>query len=162
MTTERLERTTESGTETEAGAEPLHGYEALHHARERMDLAIVASADDARGWAQALHDALDELADILRRHRDASERPGGSLEEMARAAPRLTSRIERSRAEHGPLIERAEALRDTAAQQLEAGDVDVDRLRQDAGRLESDFRHHIAAGVELTYEAFERDMGGEG
>ena len=154
MTTENLERTTD--------APQLHGYEALHHARERMDLAIVASADDARGWAQSLHDAIDELADILRRHRDASERPGGSLEEMAKMAPRLTSRIDRSRSEHEPLIERAEELRDTAAAQIEADAVDVERLRQDAGRLESDFRHHIAAGVELTYEAFERDMGGEG
>ena len=35
-------------------------------------------------------------------------------------------------------------------------------LRQDAGRLQSDVRHHMAAGIDLMYEAYERDMGGEG
>ena len=146
----------------EAGAPQLRGNEALHHARERMDAAIVAPADDAAGWAGELHDALHELADILRRHRDASERPGGSLEEMAALEPRLATRIERSRAEHQPLIARAEAIRDETARQIAAGAVEVNALRRDAGRLESDFREHIAAGIELAYDAFERDIGGEG
>ncbi len=147
----------------DAADEPrLRGHDALHHARERMDAAIVASAEDAMGWAGGLHAALEELADILRRHRDASERPGGSLEEMEEMEPRLSGRIEQSRAEHQPLIDRAEELRDAVAQQIEAGKVEVNHLRGIAGRLESDFRHHIAAGIELTYEAFERDMGGEG
>jgi len=127
-----------------------------------MDAAIVASAEDAMGWAGGLHAALEELADILRRHRDASERPGGSLEEMEKMEPRLSARIEQSRAEHQPLIDRTDELRDAVAQQIEAGRVEVNHLRGIAGRLESDFRHHIAAGIELTYEAFERDMGGEG
>ena len=65
-----------------------------------MDAAIVASAEDALGWAGNLHDALDELADILRRHRDASERPGGNLDEIEKLAPRLSGRVEQSRAEH--------------------------------------------------------------
>ena len=157
MVAEELNYPTDAG-----GGSGLRGHEALHHARERMDAAIVASAVNADGWAQNLHDALDELADILRRHRDASERPGGSLEEMAEMEPRLTARIERSRSEHQPLIDRADTLRDVVAQQLKAGRVDVNALRRDAGRLESDFREHIAAGFELAYEAFERDMGGEG
>ena len=157
MVTENLEHPTDTGSDTQ-----LRGHEALHHARETMDAAIVASALDLMGWARGLHSALDELADILRRHRDASERPGGSLEEMAELQPRLTPRIDRARSEHEPLIERAEELRDAVAQQIAAGRVDVNLLRRDAGRLQSDFRDHIAAGVELTYEAFERDMGGEG
>lgn len=157
MVTEHLERAADSGSET-----PLRGHAALHHARETMDAAIVASGLDAMGWAQGLHSALEELADILRRHQEASERPGGSLDQMAEAQPRLTSRIEQSRSEHEPLIERAEALRDTVAEQIAAGHVDINPLRRDAGRLQSDFREHIAAGVELTYEAYDRDMGGEG
>lgn len=157
MVTESREHATSAGD-----GERLRGPEALHHARERMDTAIVASAEDAMGWAGGLHDALDELADVLRRHRDASERPGGSLEEMEKMEPRLGARIEQSRAEHQPLIDRAEELRDAVARQMEGGKVEVNHLRGIAGRLESDFRHHIAAGIELTYEAFERDMGGEG
>ncbi|MDE2933207.1 MAG: hypothetical protein F4Y97_00080 [Dehalococcoidia bacterium] len=157
MVTESREHPADTGD-----GERLRGPEALHHARERMDTAIVASAEDAMGWAGGLHDALDELADVLRRHRDASERPGGSLDEMERMEPRLSGRIEQSRAEHQPLIDRTEELRDTVAQQMEGGRVEVNHLRGIAGRLESDFRHHIAAGIELTYEAFERDMGGEG
>ena len=157
MVTENLEQRVDTGS-----GDRLRGHEALHHARETMDAAIVASAVDAMAWAQGLHLALDELGDILRRHRDASERPGGSLDEMAELQPRLTPRIERSRSEHGPLIERAEALKDAVMQHIDAGHVDVNLLRRDAGRLQSDFREHIAAGVELTYEAFERDMGGEG
>ena len=144
------------------GGESLRGHAALHHARERMDAAIVASAEDALGWAGNLHDALDELADVLRRHREASERPGGSLEEMEKMEPRLSARIERSRSEHQPLIDRTETLRETVARQVEGGRVEVNHLRGIAGRLESDFRDHIARGIELTYEAFERDMGGEG
>lgn len=157
MVTESREHPADTGD-----GERLRGPEALHHARERMDIAIVASAEDAMGWAGGLHDALDELADVLRRHRDASERPGGSLDEMQKMEPRLSGRIEQSRSEHQPLIDRAEELRDTVARQMEEGKVEVNHLRGVAGRLESDFRHHIAAGIELTYEAFERDMGGEG
>ncbi len=142
--------------------ERLRGHEALHHARERMDMAIVASAEDAMGWAGGLHDALDELADVLRRHRDASERPGGSLDEIEKMEPRLSGRVEQSRSEHQPLIDRTEELRDTVAGQIEGGRVEVNHLRGIAGRLEIDFRDHIAKGIELTYEAFDRDMGGEG
>jgi hypothetical protein len=127
-----------------------------------MDAAIVASAEDAMGWAGGLHAALDELADILRRHRDASERPGGSLDEIEQMEPRLSGRVEQSRSEHQPLIDRTEELRDTVARQIEGGRVEVNHLRGIAGRLESDFRDHIAKGIELTYEAFDRDMGGEG
>lgn len=145
------------------GAEPrLSGYEALRHARQAMDDAIIAPSADPTYWAEGMRVALDELADILRRHQDASERPGGTLEEMAELQPRLTPRLDRSRAEHVPLIERAEGLRDTAAQQREAGNVDVDQLRRDAGRLQGDVRHHMAVGIDLMYEAYERDMGGEG
>ncbi len=157
MLKEKVDPPTDSGD-----GERLRGHEALHHARERMDAAIVASAEDAMGWAGGLHEALDELADILRRHRDASERPGGSLDEMQEMEPRLSARIERSRSEHQPLIDRTEELRDAVAQQIEGGKVEVNRLRGVAGRLESDFRAHIAAGIELTYDAFERDIGGEG
>ena len=157
MLAEKAERSADGG-----GGERLRGHDALHHARERMDAAIVASAEDAMAWAGGLHDALDELADVLHRHREASERPGGSLDEIERMEPRLSARVERSRSEHQPLIDRTETLRDTVAHQMEGGRVEVNRLRGVAGRLESDFRDHIAAGIELTYEAFERDMGGEG
>ncbi len=157
MVTERVDDPADSGD-----GERLLGHEALHHARERMDAAIVASAEDAMGWAGGLHDALDELADVLRRHRDASERPGGSLEEMAEMEPRLSARIEQSRSEHQPLIDRTEELRDTVARQVEGGRIEVNHLRGVAGRLESDFRDHIARAIELTYDAFERDIGGEG
>ena len=105
--------------EAERGGERLRGPRALHHARERMDAAIVASAEDALGWAGSLCDALDELADVLRRHRETSERPGGSLDEMEKMEPRLSARIERSRAEHQPLIDRTETLRETVARQIE-------------------------------------------
>lgn len=145
------------------GVEPrLSGYEALRHARQAMDDAIIAPSTDATHWAGGMREALDELAGILRRHQDASERPGGTLEEMAALQPRLTPRLDRSRAEHVPLIERAEGLRDSASRQMEAGSVDVDRLRQDVGRLQSDVRRHMAVGIDLMYEAYERDMGGEG
>ena len=157
MSKEKVDPPTDAGD-----GERLRGHAALHHARERMDAAIVASALDSMTWASDLHDALDELADILRRHRDASERPGGSLEEMEKMEPRLSGRIERSRAEHQPLIDRTEELRETVAQQIEGGRVEVNHLRGVAGRLESDFRDHIAAGIELTFEAYDRDMGGEG
>ena len=139
------------------------GYEALRHARQAMDDAIIAPASgDPIEWGRGLHDALAELADILRRHREASERPGGTLEEMAQLEPRLVPRLERSQSEHVPLIERADGLREAVAAQVAAGRVDVDHLRQEAGRLQSDVRHHMAVGVDLMYEAYERDMGGEG
>ena len=157
MVAEKLEQPATTGSGSR-----LSGYEALRHARQAMDDAIIAPSRDRIRWAEGLRQALDEMADILRRHQDASERPGGTLEEMANLQPRLTPRIERSRGEHLPLIERTEGLRDLVARQMEAGAVAVDHLRQDAGRLQGDVRHHMAAGVDLMYEAYERDMGGEG
>ncbi len=140
----------------------LSGQEALHHAHQAIADAILASADDAAQWGTGMHAALGEMADILNRHRVASERQGGSIEEMATLAPRLVPQLERAAAEHQPLIERTEALRDTVAGQLEAGSVDAPSLRREVSRLQADIDQHLAAGVDLMYEAYERDMGGEG
>ena len=94
-----------------------------------------------------------------------SWRPGSMRWAGRRGSTRRSTSLPTSFAatrKHEPLIERAEALRDTVAEQIAAGHVDINPLRRDAGRLQSDFRQHIAAGVELTYEAYDRDMGGEG
>ncbi len=153
----------ELANETGTGAGPrLSGHEALRYARETMDDAIIAPAGNEAHWAEGLRDALATLADILHRHRTASEAPGGSLDDMARLRPRLISRIERARSEHLPLFERAESLHNEIVRQLEAGSVQVARVRADAGALQDDVRHHMAAGLDLIYEVYFRDMGGEG
>ncbi len=147
----------------EFGGPRLSGHEALKRARERMDDAIIApAAGDRLAWAGGLRDALDGLAAVLREHSETAEAPGGSLDEMAELAPHLNFRIDRARAEHPSLIRRTDELREDVAGQIAAGKVDAARLRSDAGRLQGDVRHHMAAGVDLIFEAYDRDLGGEG
>lgn len=147
----------------EFGEPRLSGHEALKRARERMDDAIIAPASgNPVGWAEGLRDALDGLAVVLREHSEEAEAPGGSLEEMAELAPHLLFRINHARAEHPALIRRTVELREDAASQIATGQVETPRLRSDAGRLQGDVRHHMAAGVDLIFEAYDRDLGGEG
>ena len=140
----------------------LSGHDALRYAREAVDDAITAPSGDHAHWAAGLRTGLEGLVTILHRHREVSEAPGGTLEEMAQLRPRLTPRIDRSRAEHLPLIARGEGLRDAVDRQIEAGNIDVAVLRADAGALQDDVRHHMAKGVDLINEVYFQDMGGEG
>ena len=145
----------------EFGGPRLSGHEALKQARERMDDAIIApAAGDAAAWAAGLRDALDGLAAVLREHSETAEAPGGSLSEMAEMAPHLIFRIDHARAEHPSLIRRTDELREDVAGQIAAGKVDAARLRSEAGRLQSDVRHHMAASIDLIFEVYDRDLGG--
>lgn len=145
----------------EFGGPRLSEHEALKRARERMDDAIIApAAGDPAAWAGGLRDALDELAAVLRQHRERAEAPGGSLDDMAAMAPHLLFRIDRARSEHPTLIGRADDLREDADGQIATGRVDAARLRSEAGRLQTDVRHHMAAGIDLIFEVYDREMGG--
>ena len=145
----------------EFGGPRLSEHEALKRARERMDDAIIApAAGDPAAWAGGLRDALAGLAAVLRQHREGAEAPGGSFDDMAAMAPHLLFRIDHVRTELPPLIERADELREDVTGQIAGGKVDAARLRSDAGRLQSDVRHHMASSVDLLFEVYDRDLGG--
>ena len=153
---------TEAPTDINETTDTLRGGEALRHARETMDSAIIAPDTDPQAWASGLRAALTELTNILKRHREVSDRPGGHLDTIASEQPRLVNQIEKSRSEHIPLIERAESLLATLEEQTTANQFDVEGVRKQASLLVDDVRQHLAAGRELVFETYERDEGGEG
>lgn len=136
--------------------------EALQSSRFQVDeILAMSAASDPRRWAATLSTALAELAVAFERHRDQSEAPGGTLEELVSAHPELNRAARRVRNEHPELIADIEALRREAHVSSSADDVDVDRLRWKGSSLLDALRRHIARGSDLLHESFFRDSGGE-
>jgi hypothetical protein len=120
-----------------------------------------AAADDETGaWLDRLGGALVHLDEVFAVHVRVTEATGGPYEEILENAPRLASRVKRFRREHADLtgaIQRG--IAETRAAGREPGEVEA--LRDHAVRLLADLVRHRKRGLDLVYEAYHVDIGGE-
>jgi hypothetical protein len=120
-----------------------------------------AAADDETGaWLDRLGGALAHLDEVFAVHVRVTEATGGLYEEILENAPRLASRVKRFRREHADLtgaIRRG--IAETQAAGREPGEVEA--LRDHAVRLLADLVRHRKRGLDLVYEAYHVDIGGE-
>jgi hypothetical protein len=103
--------------------------------------------------------ALERLQEVFAVHVEVTEAPGGLYHEILENAPRLANRVTRFRREHTDITE---AIRRGLAECADAGDPDaVQALRDHSVRLFADLVRHRKRGLDMVYEAYHVDIGGE-
>jgi hypothetical protein len=111
------------------------------------------------GLATRLVPALERLQEVFAVHVEVTEAPGGLYQEILDNAPRLANRVTRFRREH---TEITEGIRRGLAECAGAADPDaVQALRDHTVRLFADLVRHRKRGLDLVYEAYHVDIGGE-
>src|SRR4029453_15575735 len=113
------------------------------------------------GLATRLVPALERLQEVFAVHIEVTEAPGGLYQEILDNAPRLANRVTRFRRDH---TEITEGIRRGLAECASATDPDAEAtttLRDHAVRLFADLVRHRKRGLDLVYEAYHVDIGGE-
>jgi len=119
-----------------------------------------AAGDETGAWLDRLGGALAHLDEVFAVHLRVTEATGGLYEEIIENAPRLANRVKRFRREHADItgaIRRG--IAETQAAGRETGEVEA--LRDHAVRLLADLVRHRKRGLDLVYEAYHVDIGGE-
>ena len=139
--------------------------EHLHEAREHraglrsaigsVERALAAPAGERyEQWAKELGHELDELAAALHSHIEATEAPGGLLDDIFHTEPRLARRVQRVRDDHGVLLHRLEAARAALPTSAEG----VQDARERVVDLLGGLVRHRHLGADLVYDAFNVDL----
>ena len=111
------------------------------------------------GLPARLGPVLEQLQEVFAVHVEVTEAPGGLYQEIMENAPRLANRVTRFRREHAEItagIRRglAECAAATTPEATAA-------LRDRSVRLFADLVRHRKRGLDLVYEAYHVDIGGE-
>jgi hypothetical protein len=114
----------------------------------------------ARGgaWRERVRAALAELAHDFQDHIEITEPPAGLYARARRAAPRLSTTVERLTAEHVRLRDAIQGY----LMVLEHGGTmaDLPVFREEVATLIGQLVRHRQAGNDLVYEAYSVDLGG--
>jgi hypothetical protein len=111
------------------------------------------------GLGARLAPALERLQEVFAVHVEVTEAPGGLYQEILENAPRLANRVTRFRREHAEITDGirrglAECATATTPEATTA-------LRDRSVRLFADLVRHRKRGLDLVYEAYHVDIGGE-
>jgi hypothetical protein len=136
----------------------------LRRAIAGLEDALAAVDDpDGLGGQDALParlgPALERLREVFAVHVEVTEAPGGLYQEILENAPRLANRVTRFRREHAEITD---GIRRAMASSATASDpTAVQALRDHSVRLFADLVRHRQRGLDLVYEAYHVDIGGE-
>jgi hypothetical protein len=133
----------------------------LRRAIAGLEEALAASEDPdgLRALQERLTPALERLQEVFAVHVQVTEAPGGLYQEILENAPRLTNRVTRCRREHAEITE---GIRRDLADCATAADPEAAQaLRDHSVRLFADLVRHRKRGLDLVYEAYHVDIGGE-
>jgi hypothetical protein len=133
----------------------------LRRAIAGLEEALAASEDPdgLRALPDRLAPALERLQEVFAVHVEVTEAPGGLYQEILENAPRLANRVTRFRREHAEITE---GIRRDLAACATAGDPEAAQaLRDHSVRLFADLVRHRKRGLDLVYEAYHVDIGGE-
>ena len=152
----------EVGEAYEASTSALQAAKGQRHSLRRAIAGLeeaLGPAGGLDGFPTRLRGALEALQDVFSVHIEVTEAPGGLYDEILEHAPRLANRVARFRREHAEI---AEAIRTGVAASDGAGDAEaVQALRDHAVRLFADLVRHRKRGLDLVYEAYHIEIGGE-
>ena len=131
----------------------------LRRAIAGLEEALAVPSDDQEGLPDRIRASLERLQEVFAVHVEVTERPDGLYHEILENAPRLANRVARFRREH---VELADGIRSGIASARAAGDGEaVQALRDQTVRLFADLVRHRKRGLDLVYEAYHVDIGGE-
>lgn len=140
----------------------ISAHDVLDDACELMDSALAANPVDAsESWALRLQEAARSLGEAIEMHRDIAEAEDGTMNELMQLRPALAERLERQREEHVELSARAHDLRRELEEALAFDHLDTEFLHLAATVLREGVRLHALRGVDLLFEAYDREEGGE-
>jgi hypothetical protein len=133
----------------------------VHHALVDVERAISSpAAGRLDTWTGNVVKRLSILLDSIDEHIEVTEQPEGLYEEILHRAPRLSSQVDRLRAEHPTLragtAELIERLHSTAI----GRGWPLEEARDDAQRLLGKIVKHRQRGADLVWEAYNLDIGG--
>ena len=126
-----------------------------------LDAALDLPVGLGRTWRGRVRAALTELAHDLRDHVELTEAPGGLYDDILAKAPRLSRKVDEQKAEHAALLVEVERLlqeRDDGMPDAEA----VAAHREAATKMVGMLIRHRQRGSDLTYQAYQVDIGGMG
>jgi hypothetical protein len=131
----------------------------LRRAIAGLEEALAGPDGEAGGLAGRLATALERLQEVFAVHVQVTEAPGGLYQEILENSPRLANRVTRFRREHAELTD---GIRRGIEASRAAGDAEaLQTLRDHAVRLFADLVRHRKRGLDLVYEAYHVDIGGE-
>jgi len=133
----------------------------LHHALVDVERAISSpAAGRLDTWTGDVVKRLSILFDSIDEHIEVTERPEGLYEEILHRAPRLSSQVDRLRAEH-PALRAGTAELVERLHSIPVGPGwPLDEARDDAQRLLGKIVKHRQRGADLVWEAYNLDIGG--
>jgi hypothetical protein len=131
----------------------------LRRAIAGLEDALTVRGGDPDGLPGRLAAALERLQQVFAVHVEVTERPGGLYQEIIENAPRMANKVTQFRREH---VEITEAIARGLAAARAPGDAGAAQaLRDQAVRLLADLVRHRKRGLDLVYEAYHVDIGGE-
>jgi hypothetical protein len=136
----------------------------LRRAIAELEEALAATDDPDGlgghdGLGARLVPPLEHLQEAFAVHVEVTEAPGGLYQEILENAPRLANRVTRFRREHGEITE---GIRRCLAESATATTPEATAaLRDRSVRLFADLVRHRKRGLDLVYEAYHVDIGGE-
>jgi len=136
----------------------------LRRAIAGLEEALAATDDPDRLGGQdalpaRLGPVLEQLQGVFAAHVEVTEAPGGLYQEILENAPRLANRVTRFRREHAEI---SDGIGQAIAASATADDpAAVQALRDHTVRLFADLVRHRKRGLDLVYEAYHVDIGGE-
>jgi hypothetical protein len=134
----------------------------LRRAISQLEDALTEpSLERTADWAANLSSVLEHLKEVFSVHVEATERPGGLYEEIMENAPRLANKIERFTREHASITHQVDQAMAQVRLVPGSGVTAADDLRDPLVRLFADLVRHRKRGLDLVYEAYHVDIGGE-
>jgi hypothetical protein len=131
----------------------------LRRAIAGLEEALAGPDGRLDGLPDRLGAALERLREVFAVHVEVTEAPGGLYQEILENAPRLANRVTRFRREHAEITE---AIRRGLAECAAATTPEAaTALRDRTVRLFADLVRHRKRGLDLVYEAYHVDIGGE-
>jgi phage shock protein A len=149
------------GTGGEAVEAARRQREALRKAMIELETAV-ASASRAPSWIEGLENRLERLQTALNDHISEVESTEGLITQVLENAPRLSNHVEILHADHRRLVLQARQ----ALELLHSfgGEPDTDgvaALRDAVLELLGQLSRHRQRGVDLVYDAYDVDIGGQ-
>jgi hypothetical protein len=149
------------------GHEPLmdrvvEQRESLRRSMVELEDAIAAPAHGREvPWVERVDAALRRMARAWSHHADVTEAEGGLFAEIMETAPRLANAVKKLRTEHVEIAAvLAQEIETTASAAGNDGDW-VGERRSAITLLLGRLARHRQRGADLTYEAFDVDIGGQ-
>jgi len=135
----------------------------LHRAMVRLEDVLARPAvGRVADWGHDVAEATRGLRQAWSIHTEVTEGRDGLFEEILREAPRLANAVKRLQREHGEVCTAVDAsLANLDPPPADDGSEWIEERRDELGRVLGRISRHRQRGSDLTYQAYEVEIGGE-